>query len=103
MPQQSESVIRDIVKRLVRGALGLCLWDLLLPYGSLRQHSKGIILSLDTAYAVKNSRSPWLNRVLALGLTVFIGVLFLLAVFVMTLGLATEVFLRDRFRFSTFG
>ena len=53
---------------------------------------KGIILSLDRAYRVIHSRPRSITRLLALGLTLLIGTLFLLAVLAIALGPANDAF-----------
>ncbi len=92
MPHQSESMIRDMVRRIGTRRPGLLSVGFATTVWLASTAMKGIILSLDMAYGVTNSRPRWVTRFLALGLTLLIGALFLSAVLAITLWPANDVF-----------
>src|SRR5215472_2397107 len=65
MPQQGESMIRDIVRRIGTRHTGLLSIAFVTTLWLASSAFKGVILSLDTAYGVENSRRPWVNRLVA--------------------------------------
>jgi len=92
MPEQSESMIRDMVRRIGTRRPELLSVGFATTVWLASTAVKGLILSLDRAYRVAPSRSRSVTRLLALGLTLFIGTLFLLAVLAIALGPANEAF-----------
>ena len=92
MPDQSESMIRDMVRRIGTRRPGLLSVGFATTVWLASTAVKGIILSLDRGYRVVHSRPRSVTRLLALGLTLLIGTLFLLAVLAIALGPANEAF-----------
>jgi len=92
MPEQAESMIHDMVRRLGTRRPGLLSVGFATTVWLASTAVKGIILSLDRAYRVAHSRPRSVTRLLALGLTLLIGTLFLLAVLAIALGPANEAF-----------
>jgi membrane protein len=92
MPEQSESMIRDMVRRIGTRRPGLLSVGFATTVWLASTAVKGVILSLDRAYRVVHSRSRSVTRLLSLCLTLLIGILFLLAVLATAAGPPNEAF-----------
>ena len=97
LPEQSASMIGDLARRIGSRSVGLWSIGFLTTLWLASTALKGVILSLDTAYGAGKARPRWKVRSLALGLTILMGGLFLLAILVATFGPALEGLTIGRF------
>jgi membrane protein len=92
LPEQGESTIGDVVKMIGARRVGLLSIGFLTTLWLASTALEGVILSIDSAYGSKKSRSIWKTWSLALGLAAVIGSLFLLTVLLASFGPAVARF-----------
>jgi membrane protein len=90
-------MISDLVMRIGSRSVGLLSIGFVTTLWLASTALKGVILSVDTTYGAKKARPAWITWALALGLTIAIGALFLLALLLTTFGPAIEGFAFGRF------
>jgi membrane protein len=97
LPEQSAYMIGDLARRIGPRSVGLWSIGFLITLWLASTALKGVILSLDIAYGAGKARPRWKVRSLALGLTILMGGLFLLAILLASFGPALERFTIGRF------
>src|SRR5262245_55908516 len=80
IPPQGLSMIEDLIATISPHRSGLLSFGIIGTLWLASVGGKGVIASLDIVYGVSKPRPFWINRVLACGLTLIVGVLMLLAV-----------------------
>jgi membrane protein len=80
IPQQGLSLIEPVLTTITPHRTGLLSFGLITTLWLTSKGVKGIIGGLDIVYEVRTPRAIWINRILAFGLTVAVGMLLLLAV-----------------------
>src|SRR5262245_55272663 len=80
VPPQVLSVIENILSTISPHRAGLLSFGIIVTLWLASVAGKGVIASLDIAHGVDKPRPIWINRILACGLTLLVGVLMLLAV-----------------------
>jgi membrane protein len=80
IPRQSLDLIKPILATITPHRTGLLSFGLIATLWLTSKAVKGVIAGLDIVYEVTVPRAIWINRILAFGLTVGVGVLLLLAV-----------------------
>jgi membrane protein len=80
MPPQGLSIIENILATIGPHRSELLSFGIIATLWLASIGGKGVIASLDIAYGVSKPRPIWINRILACGLTLIVGVLMLLGV-----------------------
>jgi membrane protein len=80
MPPQGLSIIENILATIGPHRSELVSFGIIATLWLASIGGKGVIASLDIAYGVSKPRPIWINRILACGLTLIVGVLMLLGV-----------------------
>lgn len=86
MPPQGMALLGDALATISPHRTGLLSFGVIATLWLISKAVKGIIAGLDIVYEVHTPRSLWINRILAFGLTIGVGVLLLLAVALMLAG-----------------
>jgi len=90
IPQQSLSAVEPLLNSISLHRTGLLWLGMVSTLWLTSVGAKAIIAGLDIVYEVDAPRSLWMNRFIAFGLTVAVGVLLLLAVALTLTGPAFE-------------
>ncbi len=90
VPQQSMSVIVQVLNQIGSHRAGLLSFASVTTLWLTSVATKSIIAGLDIVYEVENPRRIWSNRILALGLTLAIGILLLTSVLLTLVGPLVE-------------
>src|SRR5215831_821925 len=80
MPPQGLSMIENILATIGPHRSGLLSFGIIATLWLASIGGKGVIASLDIVYGVSRPRPIWINRILACGLTLIVGILMLLGV-----------------------
>lgn len=86
MPPQGVALLDDALTTISRHRTGLLSFGVIASLWLISKAVKGIIAGLDIVYEVRAPRSLWINRILAFGLTIGVGILLLLALALMLAG-----------------
>src|SRR5262245_26881950 len=79
IPPQGLPLIENILATISPHRSGLLSFGIIATLWLASIGGKGVIASLDIVYGVSKPRPLWINRILACGLTLIVGVLMLLA------------------------
>jgi len=90
IPQQGVAALENLLVTIRPHRTGLLSFGIITTLWLTSIGSKGIIASLDIVYNVRAPRPLWMNRILAVVLTIVVGLLLLLAVGLTLLGPAFE-------------
>jgi membrane protein len=90
MPQQGLDLIGQTQTMIAPHRTGLLSLGIIATLWLTSKAVKGVIAGLDIVYDVSIPRSLWINRILAFGLTIGVGVLLMLAVTLTVAGPALE-------------
>src|SRR5215831_7692210 len=90
IPQQGVAAIEGLLVTISPHRTGLLSFGIVTTLWLTSIGSRGIIASLDIVYNVRAPRPLWMNRILALFLTIAVGLLLLVAVGLTLLGPALE-------------
>ncbi len=93
IPQQNIVLIEQTLATISPHRTGLLSVGVIATLWLTSKAVKGVIAGLDIVYEVNTPRSLWINRILAFGLTVGVGVLLLLAVVLTLAGPILETIL----------
>jgi len=80
MPPQGLSMIESILATIGPHRSGLLSFGIITTLWLASIGGKGVIASLDIVYGVSRPRPIWINRILACGLTLIVGILMLFGV-----------------------
>jgi len=80
IPSQGLSIVESLLATISPHRSELLSFGIIATLWLASVGGKGVIASLDIAYGVSQPRPVWINRILACGLTLIVGVLMLLAV-----------------------
>src|SRR5262245_1164434 len=86
IPPQGLSLIGGILATISPHRSGLLSFGIITTLWLASIGGKGVIASLDIVYGVTKPRPLWINRILACGLTLIVGVLMLVALSLTLLG-----------------
>jgi membrane protein len=103
MPPQVLSIIENILATIGPHRSGLLSFGIIATLWLASIGGKGVIASLDIAYGVSKPRPIWINRILACGLTLSVGVLMLLGVGLTLAGPTLRDTLRSWFQSNRYG
>jgi membrane protein len=95
VPQQALSLVEPMVNSITVNRSGLLLLGILTTLWLTSVGAKAIIQGLDIVYEVQRPRSLWMNRFLALILTLGVGILLLLAMVLTVAGPMIEALLEN--------
>jgi len=90
IPQQGISLMQNLLPTIAPHRYGILSFGLVTTLWLASKGAKGVISGVDIMYEVQVPRPIWINRILAVGLTFAVGVLLLVAVFLMLLGPTLE-------------
>ena len=90
LPEQSETTLADLLNIVGVKGVGLFSIGFLTTVCLASTALSGIITSVDTAYGTKKARAAWITWLIALGLTIVIGMFCLLMIHLMRLGPVIE-------------
>lgn len=80
MPPQGLALLKEALTTISPHRTGLFSFGVIATLWLISKAVKGIIAGLDIVYEVHSPRSLWINRILAFGLTIGVGVLLLFAI-----------------------
>jgi membrane protein len=86
IPQQGISLMQNLLTTIAPHRYGMLSFGLITTLWLASKGAKGVISGVDIMYEVQVPRPIWINRILALGITCAVGILFVVAILLMLLG-----------------